>query len=217
MELTAKGEFMAKVELLLRAVSKTYFCYGTPIYFGTCNTVLIRSEDQNILVDPGHLSFRSLIPRRLAKKQLSVKDINTVINTHLHFDHFANNHLFRGAELLVHKKELDSMEQRYWPEMTKAFIDPLKVQPVSKAFDVTSEVKVIETFGHTAGSISVLVNTQEGKVIIAGDAVALKEDFTEGKAPMFSENPEEARRSIKEIRKIEPSKIFPGHDEPFLV
>jgi len=208
---------MADVEVLLRAVGKVYLCYGTPVGLSTCNTVLIKSEGKNILVDPGHFSFRSLVPKRLAEKQLALEDVEMVINTHLHFDHFANNHLFRGCKLFVHERELESARQRYWPEMMEAFVNLLEVQPISKDVNVTSDVRIVETFGHTSGSVSVLADTPNGLVVVAGDAVILTEDFVEKKAPMFSENPKEAKRSIEKIRKLKPSLIIPGHDEPFRV
>jgi glyoxylase-like metal-dependent hydrolase (beta-lactamase superfamily II) len=83
---------------------------------------------------------------------------------------------------------------------------------------LTENVRVIETIGHTPGSISVIAETREGTVACVGDAVIVKEDLLELRAPsVVTKNidPETSIQSLKKITKLEPALVIPGHDAPF--
>src|SRR3989344_8853657 len=82
----------------------------------------IRGKNRHILVDtgmcdteiankhhyPGSLQeSHQRIAKALEKFGITIKDIDTVIFTHLHWDHCQNIELFTHAKLLVQKKELE--------------------------------------------------------------------------------------------------------------
>lgn len=71
------------------------------------NVILIQNDGLNILVDSGNHNCREAVLHALHNLQLSPDDIDIIINTHLHLDHCANNHVFPNAKVLVHKNELD--------------------------------------------------------------------------------------------------------------
>jgi glyoxylase-like metal-dependent hydrolase (beta-lactamase superfamily II) len=83
---------------------------------------------------------------------------------------------------------------------------------------VTKNVNLIETFGHTPGSISALVETNEGLVACIGDAAIVKEDYLESREPMVvTKNISGATAidSLKRIAGYNPVLVIPGHDAPF--
>jgi len=186
------------------------------LIFGSCNTVLIESEER-MIVDPGvrELGSWGVLESRLKELGLTPLEIDTVINTHLHGDHAGSNFVFRGKRLIVHEKEILPSGQYKWPEFTEACVKTLKVQKVSSDTKISEDVEVITTPGHTPGSLSVIVDTPEGLVAIVGDAINSREDFLKRKAPEWIEDKETYLKSIDRLREINPEMVIPGHDSPF--
>jgi glyoxylase-like metal-dependent hydrolase (beta-lactamase superfamily II) len=73
--------------------------------------------------------------------------------------------------------------------------------------------KIIETPGHTGGSIS--VRLEDGSMIV-GDAMS-GSMIGKGKAglPMFAEDIEKTRDSIRMIINLSPATVYTGHGGPF--
>lgn len=201
---------------------------------GGSNIVLIESEGRKIIVDPGYwpVGIRGYLHYFLRKDGLKPNDIDIVINTHLHFDHSDNNIFFRGKELYVHEKDLTSTffiqdlypdgiynPEKYTiafecPEHLEFLVGALNLQIVKGDMQITRDVRVIETPGHTPGSMSVIVNTSEGPAAIIGDVAIFARDFIEQKIPMFVRDKEALIRSQKRIAQLDPSVVVPGHDLP---
>ncbi len=187
---------------------------------GSTNTVLIRDNGMNIVFDPGiiQLGRYGTLTKRLAEFDLVPGDIDMVINSHCHYDHVEANYLFKGKPLIIHEKELEYTDRLYWPEWTKAFMGIMDVKAISGEEQVSENVKVIETVGHTPGSISALVDTEEGMIALVGDAVIVKEDLLELKPPtVVTMNVESdvAVESLRKIKALNPDLVIPGHDAPF--
>jgi glyoxylase-like metal-dependent hydrolase (beta-lactamase superfamily II) len=193
---------------------------GQTFNIGSTNVVLIRDQGVNIIVDPGILQIGryGAFPKRLAEYGLKTDDIDIVVNTHCHYDHIEGNYLFRGKPLIVHEKELEYCNKLYWPEFADAFMGIMDVDAINGTKQLTKNVKVIETLGHTPGSISVLAETEEGLVACVGDAVIVKEDLLELKAPQVvtkNTSAEIAIESLRRIAALNPVLVIPGHDAPF--
>lgn len=195
--------------------------YGRLVFnLGSTNTVLIRDEGKNILVDPGiiQLGRYGALTARLAEVGLTPRDVDVVVNTHCHYDHVESNYLFRGKRLIVHEKELEYCKELYWPEYAEAFMNILDVDAVSGDVALTENVRVIETGGHTPGSISVVADSPDGLVAVVGDAVIVKEDLLEMRPPSVvtrNVSPEAALESLRRIASLQPTLVIPGHDAPF--
>jgi len=181
----------------------------------SCNTVLVES-DKMIIVDPGASAVRDTLKARLEELKLRPDDIDIVVNTHLHGDHIGSNHVFRNKPLIVHEKELDYSKKSLWPEFIDACVSVLKTQTVKRETAIAKDVRIIETPGHTPGSISVVVDTPRGPVAIVGDSISrVKEDFLNRKPAFWEPDKETIIKSWKKIRQLKPRLIIPGHDAPF--
>jgi glyoxylase-like metal-dependent hydrolase (beta-lactamase superfamily II) len=187
---------------------------------GSTNTVLIRDGELNIIVDPGILQLGryGVFQKRLTELGLETGDIDMVVNTHCHYDHIESNYLFKGKPLVVHEKEVEYCNNLYWPEFTEAFMGIMEIDAVSGEKRLSENVRVIETLGHTPGSISVLAETGEGLVACIGDAAIVREDLLEFRVPsVVTKNiaPEVSVNSLKRIAALNPFMVIPGHDAPF--
>jgi len=193
---------------------------GLTFNLGSTNTVLVRDEGMNIVVDPGiiQLGRYGAFQKRLAEFDLTPDDIDVVVNTHCHYDHIESNYLFKGKPLIVHEKELEYCGQLYWPEFADAFMGIMEVDAISGPKKLNENVRVIETLGHTPGSISVIAETEKGLVASIGDAAIVKEDLLEFRVPsVVTKNiaPEVSVDSLKKIAALNPVLVIPGHDAPF--
>ncbi|MBW2970914.1 MBL fold metallo-hydrolase [Candidatus Woesearchaeota archaeon] len=121
-----------------------------------CNVVLLKGE-QNIIVDTGYHSFGKELVKKLEEHGLKPADIHTVINTHLHFDHIGNNHLFGNSKWVINRgiwypdSRVDVYEN----------IEDIKIP----------EVELIDTPGHLEGHTSVVFSCDGKTIVVAGDAV----------------------------------------------
>ncbi len=95
--------------------------------------------------------------------------IDTVVNCHLHFDHCGGNPLLADRRFYVQRIELEaarSTDSYTLPEL----IDPpgLTYEVLDGQAEVLAGVHVIPTPGHTDGHQSVVVSTDDGTVVVAG-------------------------------------------------
>ena len=146
---------------------------------------LLRGSRLNILVDTGldenelftpagFIEETGLEPASivecLGRENLTVEDIDMVINTHLHDDHCGNNHLFPKAVFYAHKTEIDfcnsphPLDHRY----DNYFIEGLTFSIIEGDREIVPGIEVIHSPGHTPGGLSVIVATGAGQVVITG-------------------------------------------------
>jgi 4-pyridoxolactonase len=131
-----------------------------------------------------------LVPKQLQEqrldnslKRLGVKpeDIDIVINTHLHADHCSFNRLFKRATWIVHANELKEALSPEPFEITyfrPCFDVGLEKKLIDGDYSVVKGVEILDTFGHTAGHVSISVETENsGVFLFTGDAAMTKENF----------------------------------------
>jgi N-acyl homoserine lactone hydrolase len=115
-------------------------------------------------------------------------DVRIVINTHLHWDHSSNNHLFPHARVVVQQRELDyAVNPVPWHNRTFETLpgqEPAwmrskdRVMPVDGDAEVALGVSVVALPGHTPGSQGVLVECGDHPYLIAGDCVYTYENWS---------------------------------------
>ena len=152
-------------------------------------------------------------------------DVDTVILTHLHYDHIGNNRLFRNAAFYVTKTEYDFAWkplpcQAFLYSRTRQLFDERSVEPeawrfVTEDTELFPGLQLILTPGHTEGHMSVLAETSEGVLCVAGDAVNFMEILTENRINGLHISVRDCYASAQKIRDLA-DRIFPGHDEQCL-
>ena len=180
---------------------------------------LLRTGDRNIVIDTGPASRRPLLLQALGRHGLSMEDVDTVVLTHLHWDHCQNTDLFGKARIALHPKELDYARSPARGDTSAAWyiadmLGKMKVEPVSDGDEIAEGVSVLDTPGHTKGHLSVLVEVGGEKVLVAGDALPDGGAVKRGMPYNVFWDVDEAAGSVEKI--LDSSSVFyPGHDRPF--
>ncbi|MBS3909140.1 MAG: N-acyl homoserine lactonase family protein [Actinobacteria bacterium] len=119
----------------------------------------------------------------LAKWGLKPEEIDIVIHTHLHNDHCENDIKCANAKFYIHKLELERIHDpkpldfRYELEFIEGIEAAGKIVVVDgDEMEIVEGVRVIHTPSHTPGSLTILVDTEEGLAAITGFCV-INENF----------------------------------------
>ncbi len=165
------------------------------------NLLLIKSENENILIDAGMgdalsekqkkiygIQKPSDLERKLSELRLTPEDIDLVILTHLHSDHAGGvvkldesarkTPRFPNARHVVQIKEWDdamSPDERtsatYFTENLTLLEESNLLELVDGEDEVANGIRVTNTGGHTPGHQAVLIQDQGNKILWPGDII----------------------------------------------
>lgn len=166
-----------------------------------CFTFLIEGEGRRILVDtgmsdterankyhhPGSYQDEGFaIQDQLKKLGIACEDIDTIILTHMHWDHVYNIEKFTNARIFANQREYEFANDPI-PLYYKSYEHPflgikapfvgMKIECVSGEKELLPGITVFETPGHSPGHMSVEVDTNDGKYLICGDSAFRMENF----------------------------------------
>jgi N-acyl homoserine lactone hydrolase len=148
---------------------------------------------------------------------VSTGEIDTVILTHLHWDHASNNHLFPKARFIVQKKEYDyvvALEPRVKGGYDLDLLLGTEYECVDGDCSVIPGVSVVLAPGHSTGMQCVVVETRGGKFILGGDLITLFENW-EAEPPIPNGvyyDLDLIQQSLEKIGRIQGT-VLPGHDQ----
>jgi N-acyl homoserine lactone hydrolase len=192
-------------------------------FLPVATTALIRGE-RTIIVDPGnhHVGFYGSLGLALKRFGLTPNDVDMVICTHSHHDHMASAGMFGRAELVVGAGELDFARLVYGGAETDARLARHRtVSEVSAdaVTEVAPGVFCVPTPGHTPGHLSVIVDDQRGRTLIAGDLVMTRAEWQDGAFSHWysPEQRQQLQAGVDRVRELGVSFVLPGHDRGFAV
>jgi N-acyl homoserine lactone hydrolase len=170
---------------------------------------VIEHPSARVLVDTGMTEITPAIADFVARihpldqHDLDLDEIDIVVNTHLHADHCGGNHLFAGRPIYVQRRELDDArgEEEY---TIREWVDAPGVRyvPVDGELELLPGLRLLPAPGHTRGTQIAVIETDDGRVVIAGDAAVwsgeLDEPRTEGQ---------------RLIRALHPVEVWLAHED----
>ena len=124
-------------------------------------------------------TFPRPLERLLGEAGTSMDGLDVVANCHLHIDHAGGN--FRlPPELPIHVQAVELAEAR---EETDALVtdalalDRQAYRAVHGEQEILPGIRAVPTPGHTAGHQSLVVETDDGKVVLLGQGMPSATDF----------------------------------------
>jgi len=197
---------------------------------------LIRSREESILVDTGFspeaaerrdLDNYTHPLERLAQLRVNPISIQTIIISHLHWDHFATPEFFPQATFYLQEREAQFFAgsfARY--RAFNEFIDPESVSKMISlnyqgrfrfldgAQEIVPGLRLHLTGGHTPGHQIVEVNTAKGKAILGIDACHLYRNLEEMVPGGVIVDLREMILGLEKVKALAsvPEFAFPGHD-----
>lgn len=190
-------------------------------FLPVATTVLVRGE-RTIVIDPGnhHTGFYGQLGLSLERFGLGFNDIDSVVCTHSHHDHMASIFRFPRSELVMGQGELDFAETIYGKEQMAAHVSRMSritEVPSGGELELCERVTAVSTPGHTPGHISVIVQTDEDRVLITGDATMTRTEYELDASSHWYRGEQLAavRASAARMRAFGPTLVLPGHDRAF--
>ncbi len=153
---------------------------------------------------------------QLNRLGLEAEDIDIVVNTHLHFDHCGCNAFFPKATFYVQRDHYQfalTLPESFPP---KYFLIPgLNYNYLDGELNLVPGFELIRCPGHVPGMMCIVLRLKNsGTIVIASDAISLKESLDEDRWEGFW-NPTLARssgRRLAAIVRAEAGRMFFGHD-----
>lgn len=177
---------------------------------------------QDFAFGPPTMTEEQRLPNRLARLGLTAADVDMVFLGHLHFDHAGGLHEFAHAEVHVHQAEIDAAraldDDAYF---ATDFAGTYRWRPVVREYDLLPGLRAIESPGHTAGHMSMLVEMPRGRpILLCGDAADLGENLDEEVAPglCWCDREDLALASIRKLKRLAAetgAELWPNHDMAF--
>jgi N-acyl homoserine lactone hydrolase len=183
---------------------------------------LIKAGGKNILFDTGHYGVHKLLLQKLADRGLNPSDIDLLVISHGHWDHSLGFPLFPRAEVVIGERELEwalkvnPAENTTVPLYVMEHIaDCPRLRTLKGDTELMPGITMIDTPGHTPGHMSMVLETAEGCVVLAQDAVKNRAEFLARQADQTLDAAATSA-SIERVAAVA-NVVIPGHDRAFRV
>ena len=177
---------------------------------------LVDAKSCLVLIDAGVGYGNDKIEKNIRSLGSEPAQVWHIIATHCHIDHIGGLHLWRdkyGSKIIAHELDRAGIEGKN-NELTAASMYGVDYRPVMLDTILSGEhnqirlgemeFKVLHTPGHTPGSISVYIDTPEGRVLFGQD---IHGPFS----PSWGSDMVEWRRSMRKLLDLEADFLCEGH------
>ena len=198
---------------------------------------VLRSGDRTILVDTGYDAGEAARRDRpilrdpaeaIGALGVAAETVETVIITHLHYDHAGGLDRYPGAAFHLQESEMayatgpcmchPTLQMPFTADHVCEMVRHVysgRVAFHAGSAEVAPGVRVHRTGGHSRGLQVVEVETAEGPLCLASDAAHYYENFQAGKPFPIVADLEDMLEGFKVIRRLgggDDARVIPGHD-----
>lgn len=193
------------------------------------NAWLVRHPQATVLIDTGiadaippadveALRFvRTPIVDALGAIGVRADEVDLVINCHLHADHAGGNAHFRSATILVQPAELAAAREPDYSVAEALGLEGGRYEEREGEHEPLPGLRVIPTPGHSPGHQSVLLETDAGRLLLAGQCYRDASSFARAVTALELardgyEHAPETPDWLPHLLELRPDRVAFGHD-----
>ena len=196
----------------MKVTDGLYAFLWTSMSANNCNTYLIDGPAK-ILIDPGHFHLFDHVAIQLKALGIEISDIDLVLATHAHPDHFEAAKYFKNqpalfAISLEDWRLIQRIGEQIGPTFDLGAYTPDFLMGSGDLNVKGVELKVVPTPGHSPGSVALY--WPERKALFPGD-VLFRDGL--GRTDLPGGNGALLKQSIKELESFDSEWLLPGHGE----
>jgi glyoxylase-like metal-dependent hydrolase (beta-lactamase superfamily II) len=170
----------------------------------------------NAELDETYQPTKKRIADALAEAGIRIDDVTAVANCHLHADHSGQNSAFPDIPIYVQAAEWELAHTTDHTILEWIDFPSARYVPLAGDHEPFEGIRIVATPGHTRGHQSLAVDTADGLVVLAGQAVYTVDEWAgtpdelEGRSS--APDPAAYDGSLDRLRALEPEQVFLGHD-----
>jgi len=174
-------------------------------------------SDSQLIDDLYEIERRDIVEELRAHGH-ALDDVRLIVNSHLHFDHCGNNHRFPGVPIYVQDAEYRAAHEAHYTVPEWVDFDDAEYVVVDGDSRVAQGVRVLSTPGHSPGHQSLVFETAEGVVALAGQAIYSKAEYEHlaaGGAVSADDpppDPDGYLASATRVMELQPRRVHFSHD-----
>jgi glyoxylase-like metal-dependent hydrolase (beta-lactamase superfamily II) len=188
---------------------------------------LVRHEGGLLLFDTGFGFGNEYLEERYHPKPVRIADalrgvgvdlaeIDGVANCHLHADHSGQNWTFPGVPIYVQAAEWEIAHTTEHTILEWIDFEGMRYQQLQGDHQLSDDVTIVATPGHTPGHQSLAVRTKNRLVVLAGQACYTAKEWAGEDTPLAGRpnapDIEAYDRSIRRLRDLGSTEVRFGHD-----
>jgi glyoxylase-like metal-dependent hydrolase (beta-lactamase superfamily II) len=188
---------------------------------------LVRHKRGLLLFDTGFGFGNEELEERYHPKPVRIRDalrsvgvdlaeIDAVANCHLHADHSGQNWAFLGVPIYVQAAEWEIAHTTDHTILEWIDFDGMRYQQLQGDHQVSDDITIVATPGHTPGHQSLAVRTKDGLVVLAGQACYTAKEWAGEETPLEGRSNapdvDAYDRSIRRLRDLRSARVRFGHD-----
>ncbi|HEX6843558.1 MAG TPA: MBL fold metallo-hydrolase [Actinomycetota bacterium] len=144
-------------------------------------------------------------------------DVTGAANCHLHFDHSGQNARLTGMPIFVQRAEWAKVHEPDYTVPEWIDVPGLAYELLDGEAEVAPGLRLLPTPGHTAGHQSLVVDTGEGSIVLAGQAVQSRAEWDgatgeESSGYPNAPDPDAYAASVARLRALDPVRVHFAHD-----